>query len=713
MAELHGRILRFPNRQGLAARPRSRFLLALAALALALLFAAPARADEAPEIDDLLSAAEDLRGDDAAARERAFRYLSTLPETAMPAIAERLRQTRRQIIPEEDGYDALRFFRHATGSLRADDMIDITPGILPVLEERRTAVVGRTAERLLYMRSLEAIGTTEAQVMIGDILALTSRMWRWERRRLVDRHGVDLLPGLLVLRNHEESPVRVWARWAVEELGMEKPAEALQQDDPMLVARILRAYGQSRDMDSMEVVISYVGHPAAPIRDAARAAMAEFAHNGIWQLRKAMRNQLGQDASHDWGWERTARELYEGLDAARLAPLESVLDEGLAAAESGDVATATEKLGEVLRAAPMHPRRAAIAHAYLALADAAPDSAERFIRRASLLAPTEPEVRAAVLALEADADLSRGVLDADAWREAARHGDPRAREVVEDLLDEEVAELPGATAAEPEAAGSMGWLWLLLVALLAVALSYRYRQQLRTVGGSLARRAARYRRRPRMTAARPSARDEVEDEPELEEPHTEPASWREKLVALATPILERAHRGLTSTGLLRRLALFRRLLQGKPPTPPPRPKVRAKEIVRRRYAKKSEPAPPKKAKARPSVPKPKPRVVDATRPKAPKPEPAEPTTGLDALLLGGAPARPAHPDQTFRSPPPAMDSRAAAPDLGALIMGANEERAERSSPGTIEAPDLGDLDAGDTLAEPAAPPLDPSDTLRE
>lgn len=707
MAELHGRILRFSNRQGLAARRRFRVFLGLAVLALAVSFAAPARADDGPQIDDLLSAAEDLRADEASARERAVHYLSTLPESALPAIAERLRQTRRQIIPEEDGYDALRFFRHATGSLRADDMIDIVPGILPVLAERRTAVVGRTAERLLYMRSLEAIGTTEAQVMIGDILALTSRMWRWERRRLVERHGVDLLPGLLLLRNHAESPVRVWARWAIEELGMDKPAEALQQEDPMLVARILRAYGQSRDMDSMEVVISYVGHPAAPIREAARAAMAEFAHNGIWQLRKAMRNQLGQDANHDWGWERTARELYEGLDAARLAPLEAVLDEGLAAAESGDVATATEKLGEVLRAAPMHPRRPAIAEAYLALAEAEPDAAERFIRRAHLLAPTDSAVRAAVLALEAEADLGRGVLDADAWREAARQGHPRARAVVEDLLDEEVAELPGAQPGVAESEGTMGWVWLALVALLALALVFRFRQKLRTAGGSLARRAASYRRRPHMAASAERGR---EPEPAIEAEAEEPSPWREKLTALTTPILERAHRGLTSTGLLRRLALFRRLIQGKPPTPPPRPKVRAKDVVRQRYSKKPEAPAPKKTAPRPSVPKPKPRVVDATRPKAAKAEPAE-TTGLDALLLGGAPARPVEPDQTFRSPPPAMESRAQAPDLGALVLGgANEERAERSSPGTIEAPDL---DAGDTLAEPAPIHGDPNDTLRE
>lgn len=700
MAELHGRILRFPY----------RYWLAFAAFGLTLVLATQVRADEAPTIDDLLRAAEDLRADDAAERERAVQYLSTLPESALPAIAERLRQTRRQEIPEEDGYDALRFFRHATGSLRADDMIDIVPGILPTLAERQSTVVGRTAERLLYMRSLEAIGTTESQVMIGDILALTSRMWRWERRRLVERHGASLLPGLLILRNHPESPVRVWARWAIEELGMELPAEALQQDDPMLVARILRAYGESRDMDSMEVVISFVGHPAAPIREAARWSMEQFAHNGIWQLRKAMRNQLGRDADHSWGWEHTARELYEGLDEARLAPLEAVLDEGLAAAESGDVPTATAKLDEVLRAAPMHPRRPAIAEAYLALAEADPASAERFVRRAALLAPDAPEVRAAVLALEADADLGRGVLDADAWREAARHGHPRAREVVEDLLDEELPEVPGEETVAEEGEGVPGWIWLGLAALLALALGYRFRQQLRSAGGSLARRAVAHRWRPRHEAHD----DDEDEEPEpLREP-AEPSAWREKLTALAAPILDRAHRGLTSTGLLRRLALFRRLVQGKKPTPPPRPKVRAKDVVRERYGKKPEKRAKAKKPARPVVPKFEPRIVDATRPKPPPSESGEETTGLDALLLG-APARPVDADATFRAPPPSFesDARPQSAGLDALVLGANDDRGERSSPGMIEAPAIDPLDAGDTLAEDAPLLGDPNDTLRE
>ncbi|MAQ18454.1 MAG: hypothetical protein CMN30_27095 [Sandaracinus sp.] len=714
----------------------ARLALVLGLVAIATV----ARAD-APSLDDLLRHAEALRGDDAAARERAYRFLSTLPEEAIPAIDERIRQTRAQILPEEDGYDALRAFRHATGSLRADDMVDIAPGILPALAEERTATLGRTAERLLYMRSLEGIGTTDAQVLIGDILALTPRMWRWERRRLVERHGASLLPGLLVLRNHSESPVRVWARWAIEELGLTQPADALQQEDPMLVARLLRAYGASRDMDSMQVVISFVGHPAAPIRDAAREAMASFGHNGIWQLREGMRNQLGRDADLAWGWERTARELYEGLDAARLEPLEEVLAAGLEAAESGDVATATTKLDEVLVAAPLHPRRADIARAYLALAEVDEARHDAFVRRAGLLAPDEPEVRAAVRLMEAEADLARGVLDADAWRIAARAGHPRAREVVADLLEEELPELP----EEPESAApvEVPWTWLGALALLLVGLvlAWRYRSSLR--GRLPALRLprvpalGRFGRRWAPTLRRLRARLVPRG---LLERAKRPARVLAKLRQNRPEKLSKKLRlrdRLLAMGVVRRLALFERLIRGRKPTP--RPKISAKEVVRRRYTEpEPEPAPRPKARRAPKpepkrpVPKVEPRFVDCVPPKpAAEPEP-EPSTGLDALLLGGAPpaptpARPVDAHATFRSPPPRFDedARPAAPDLASLVIGApNEPRADRSSPGTLAAPafdddvidladaqDLSFVDASDTLAEPSI--QNATDTLRE
>ena len=117
------------------------------------------------ELNDILQWATDLRSGDRVRVERAAQRLSTLPEEALPAIEERLQETRRQIVPEQDGYDALRYFRHAVGSRRADDMVDIAPGIVPVLLERPTPEVGRSAERLLMLRSLEQIATVPAMLM--------------------------------------------------------------------------------------------------------------------------------------------------------------------------------------------------------------------------------------------------------------------------------------------------------------------------------------------------------------------------------------------------------------------------------------------------------------------------------------------------------------------------------------------------------------------
>ncbi|MEM1415561.1 MAG: hypothetical protein AAGH15_11700, partial [Myxococcota bacterium] len=376
-----------------AAREGLRFaLVALAMLALAPEVMAQAP-DGALDRTQLERWAADLRAPEAGAREAAWERLSTLPADALPAIRARLAYTRRQEIPEEDGYDALRAFRHAMGSLRADDMVDIAAGVLPVLAERRDAVASRTAERLAYLRSVERLGTLDALRTVGDVFSLTPRMWRWERRRLVHRRGAALGPALVVLKGYPDTNVRVWAEWGLRELGMASPGAAVQRSEGAALVALLTAYGEARDFDAMPVVVDFVGQPDRALREASRGAMERFAHNGIWQLRRAFKNQLGRDADPAWGWRRTREELYEALDAERLGPVTERLDAALAAAP----ALALESADAVLRDAPLHPRRAELAPIYAAAAlEAPPADARRLLRRALTLAPD--------------------ALDASAWR---------------------------------------------------------------------------------------------------------------------------------------------------------------------------------------------------------------------------------------------------------------------------------------------------------
>ena len=377
-------------------------------------FTQPASAD-APSVADIERWAGDLRSGDESLIAEAAENLGQLGSDALPAIEARLQRTRRQIVPEEDGYDALRYFRHAVGSRRADDMIDIAPGIPAVVKERPSPDVGRSAERLLLLRSLEGIGSVPAQRLMGDVFALTPSMWRWERRRLLDRMGPRLLPGLLWMRAHDEPDVRRWARAAIGRLGLSEPGRAVQEEDPERLAGILEAYGATREMNAMPVVISFVGHSDTRVRQAAREAMNHFGRNGIWQLREGMRNQLGQEADHEWGWQRTSALLYEGLDAQRLAPVTEQLEQGLQLAEAGELSQARELLDAALMREPMHPRRSELAEHYARFAEAASgDEKETLLQRALWLDPDANQAAAwqrELLAVEVERNIAAGFED--------------------------------------------------------------------------------------------------------------------------------------------------------------------------------------------------------------------------------------------------------------------------------------------------------------
>lgn len=461
MAKLYRGVLGLPYRAAL--------------IALAFGFASTgARAQEEISVDDIVGWAADLRSDDGAARRRAYERLSHLPESALPAIAERIEQTRRQIVPPEDGREALRAFRHAVGSRRADDMVDIAPGILPVLEERRTREVGRTAERLLLLRSLEAIGTVEAQRRIADLFSLTNEMWRWEQRRVVHRMGVRLLPGLILARGHRDRGVRLWARGHIRNLGMKDPANALRVEDPELLAQIIDAYAEVKDLDTMPLILSYVGHEDRRIREAARAAFESFGRNGIWQLREGIRKQLGRTPDPRWGWRRTMRELFEGLDERRLAPYARRLDEAQAALRAGHHEEAKALLDALLRDAPRPPRAAEVAAAYAELATNLDDP--QLLRRAVWLAPDAPQApawRARLSLLEAEADRARGVVDAEAYRVALeRDPSPRTRALAAEVLGD--GEARAVEAVETKEGGPT-WLlaFVMLIAAAAAGLAFR------------------------------------------------------------------------------------------------------------------------------------------------------------------------------------------------------------------------------------------------
>lgn len=464
MAELHGRILGLPNRRNIAG---------ILAILVALICAPPpsARA-QGPDAERLLELARALQSDDTAGRAEAIEELSHLPASSLPAIDARVAEMRRLVVPTEDGLEAVRWFRHATGSRRADDMSDIAPGVQSVLTERRNRTTARMAERLLLIRSLEAMGRTDAYGRMMDILGIDFGPWRWEAPRIESRHGTQLLPALIEAQVHDSAGVRRWAGRAIERLGMQTPGDAIQNDDPRLQADLMRAWAKARNFDAMEVTISFVGHDDAQVRDAARWAIEQYGRNAIWQLRIAMRNQLGREADHSWGWRRTMDLLFEGLDARRTEAIETELEQGLAALDGGDLDSMREHFEEVLREEPGLPRRVEMASGYAALSSARleegdVEGARQALLKALRLSHDDPEAsawRAQLGFLDAEARLEAGVADAAAYREVLAL-DP-AHDEAADRVEELTGEVVPGHESKSEQRGRSAWILAALGLLL-------------------------------------------------------------------------------------------------------------------------------------------------------------------------------------------------------------------------------------------------------
>lgn len=417
MAQLHGRVRGVPD---------SALAVLCACVALGSSVAAAQAPSLSTSVEELEAWAADLGAESPEARERAVARLSTLESDALPAIEARIGAARR--LDSDATYDALRSFRHVLGSRRADDMIDIAPGVPQVLADHRDRVTVAVAERVLLARSLEGIGGRAGMKALGDLFATDANAWRWEMRRTIDRMGARALPGLLALRSHSDRAVRSWARSSIEALGLGEPGRAVQElgDDNGTLAELLRAYGETRDMDAMPVVVSFTTHERAQVRAAARWATEEYGQNAIWQLRRVYRNLTESDADRGWSWRRTMDELFRVADGRRLEPVREDLAAGKAALAAGELDAMRERFDAVLRRAPGLEGRAELGPGYAMLAARELagdrlDEAAALYRRAVRLAPDHPDAnrwRAEVAYVEAELSLARGTVDLGSYETA-------------------------------------------------------------------------------------------------------------------------------------------------------------------------------------------------------------------------------------------------------------------------------------------------------
>jgi tetratricopeptide (TPR) repeat protein len=386
-----------------------------------------ARGLRAPELARM---AAQLGAKAAERRAAAFHALTELNAESLPGIEQRLRELRAERPHPDAAKAAIAAFRHAAGSRRADDEIDVAPGVLPALRARRDRATLAMAEPLLYVRAAERIGGRDAGVVLAEVLRLDERgVWEHELKLARTRAGMRLLPALLELRSHEDARVRGWALAGVQALGMEDPQVAAQIEDAQLLAQVLQAYSQPLDFAAMPVVVRLVAAEQAQVRQAARDAVARFGKNAIWQLRELYAELTGQSADKRWDAERTARELYAALDRPAIEEAQTWLAQGMKHYVAGELEAMQRLYDRVLAQYPQFEDRSKMAPGYAALGRAllardrlepARDAFQRALRL-DPQAGNAAQLRAEIAFVDAELALVSGVVDLDGYGAALRH----------------------------------------------------------------------------------------------------------------------------------------------------------------------------------------------------------------------------------------------------------------------------------------------------
>jgi HEAT repeat protein len=246
------------------------------------------------------------------------------------------------------------------------------------------------------LRMLEAVGTTPAVRQMIDCYSYFGELVRIDVQRSIARLGDKSVAALIEARKHDTAKVARWANRMLDELGRAIPGEAVSSTDPEVLADVVRAFGRTRDVDAVRVILSFCSSDRVGLRSAAREAVGAIGEPASWQLREAYQQLTGEKPPRSWEWDRLARELFRLHDQARLAEVYRLADEGIRELADGRFARAAAAFDQVLARPPLFDSRADMAPAYVGLARELEGQSQRpaalaALRKALRLRPEHPD----------------------------------------------------------------------------------------------------------------------------------------------------------------------------------------------------------------------------------------------------------------------------------------------------------------------------------
>ncbi len=178
------------------------------------------------------------------------------------------------------------------------------------------------------------------------------------------RMGDHAVAALVEVRRDNDKELRTFANKTLDAMGKFLPSDAVQVHDPQALADVLVAFGKTKDPDAMRAIVPYLNADRAPVREAARTAIAQYGNDAKPVLDEAFTQFTGEKPGADWPAKKTLDALVLAYDKVRLAEAFKLLDEGIAHRDAGRLEEAVASFDALLARAPQFERKAELASSY-------------------------------------------------------------------------------------------------------------------------------------------------------------------------------------------------------------------------------------------------------------------------------------------------------------------------------------------------------------
>jgi len=267
-------------------------------------------------------------------------------------------------------------------------------------------------------------GVAGARVLVRLSMDHKGLLKPWSTAAL-KRMGDHAVAALIEVRRDSDKDLRSFANKQLDAMGKFLPSDAVQVHDPQALADVLTAFGKTKDPDAMRAIVPYLNAERAPVRDAARWAIAQYGPDARSILEETHDQFTGEKAGKDWPADRILKALVVAYDKVRLAEVFKLLDEGVAHRDAGRLEEAVASFDALLARAPQFERRAELASAYHELArrkESTDKPAARLLyAKAARLAVTTPlaaTIEADLAVLDTRELLERGIADTSLLQKA-------------------------------------------------------------------------------------------------------------------------------------------------------------------------------------------------------------------------------------------------------------------------------------------------------